>query len=131
MKKIALLTLLVAFAWGANAQYGSKEQKSALRTVLDTEQRILTENTDTTAVRLINEHKAAKKAMTSRLMKADGYGKIDKDKPSMDKFRVKLEKKDPRFAALAKKESETEKAKSDYLKANDERYNAAYPVAYP
>ena len=100
MKKITLISLFLALAIGASAQYGSKEQKSGLRTVLDIEKQMLTDNSDSTATTLIQDHKKAKKAMTARLMKADGYGKIKKDKPSMDKFRGKLVKKDPRFAAV-------------------------------
>ena len=118
-------------ALAANAQYDTPQQRSALRTVLDIEKKLLSENTDTTAVKLINEHKTAKKAVTSRLMKADGYSKIKKDKPSIDKFKAKTVKKDSRLAALDKKEKSALKAKQDYISSVDENYKKNLPIAYP
>lgn len=131
MKKITFILLFSLVALVANAQYNSLEQKSALRTVLDIEDKLLADNSDTTAARLINEHKQAKKAMMSRLMKADGYSKIKKDKPSIDKFRAKTTKNDKRFAVLDTKEKEAEKAKQDYISSINQAYKEALPVAYP
>lgn len=122
---------MVVCALAANAQYGTKEQKSALRTVLDIEDKLLADKSDTTAVRLIQEHKQAKKEMTGRLMKADGYSKINKDKPSIDKFKEKTVKKDSRLAALDNKERAALKAKQDYIGSINPAYKTALPTAYP
>lgn len=131
MKKIILLLSIISFALVANAQYDTPEQRSALRTVLDIEKKILSENTDEEATKLINEHKAAKKALTSRLMKADGYNKIKKDKPSIAKFKAKSIKKDTRLAALDQSEIKALEAKQNYISSIDEVYKKNLPVAYP
>lgn len=131
MKKIILLLSVISFALVANAQYDTPEQRSALRTVLDIENKLLSENNDTTATRLINEHKEAKKAVTARLMKADGYSKIKKDKPSIEKFKAKTVKSDSRLAALDNKEKEALKVKQDYISSVDEVYKKNLLVAYP
>ena len=115
----------------ANAQYDTPAQRSALRTVLDIEKKLLSGNTDTTAVSLIKEHKTAKKAVTGRLMKADGYSKIKKEKPSIEKFKAKTVKKDSRLAALDNKEKAALKAKQDYIGSVDAIYKKNLSVAYP
>ena len=71
------------------AQQGSAEQKSALRTVLDIEKKMLVEKSDTTAVNLISAHKKTKTDVRGRLSRSDGYGKIKKDKISIQKFQEK------------------------------------------
>lgn len=131
MKKIILLLSIISFALVANAQYDTKEQRSALRTVLDIEAKLLAGNTDEEATRVITEYKTAKKAVTSRLMKADGYSKIKKDKPSIEKFKMKTIKKDSRLAGLNTSEKTALKAKQDYISSIDETYKKNLSIAYP
>jgi len=132
MKKVTTtLFLIFAIFSMAYAQHGSADQKSAYRTVSDIEKKIIAENTDTTAVRLIKEHKKTKITMQSRLSKVDGYGKIKKDKPSIEKFKLKAIKKDSRFAAMNEKEKAANKAKKDYIGSINPKYKAALPKAFP
>ena len=132
MKKITtLLIVLVSFYSVTIAQHGTLKQKSAYRTVADIEKKILSENSDTTAVRLIKVHKKAKIAMQSRLSKVSGYGKIKKTKPSIDKFKVKAAKKDSRFSAMNDKEKAADKAKKEYISSINPNYKKALPDAFP
>lgn len=129
-KRLLSLFTILSICTISFAQHGSPEQKSAFRTVSDIENKLLADKSDTTAVRLIMEHKTAKRAMQSRLSKAEGYGKIKKDKPSINKFKLKTIKKDSRFAAMNAKEKAAEKAKKDYISSINPRYKAALPKAF-
>lgn len=132
MKKITTTIILILSICSLSfAQHGTAAQKSAYRTVSDIEKKMVAENSDTTAVRLIKEHKKAKMTMQSRLSKVEGYGKIKKDKPSIDKFKLKALKKDSRFAAMNEKEKAANKAKKDYISSIDPNYKAALPIAFP
>ena len=132
MKKITTTLLLILAVCSISfAQHGSADQKSAFRTVSNIEKQIIADNSDSTAVRLIKEHKQTKMTMQSRLSKVEGYGKIKKDKPSIDKFKIKAIKKDSRFAAMNEKEKVANKAKKDYIASIDPKYKAALPKAFP
>ena len=124
MKKTILFIFVALIASGISyAQRNNIDPKiQAARDMKAIESKMLKEKTDEEGMKLIKQHRAAKKRMDDVMKTKPGYGKSATDKEKLKKFREKTAKGDPEFKKLSDKETSTRKAKEDYISNADPEY---------